>query len=87
MDTLSRARDALKRARADLGHDLGGWSPVDLLLDQMPEIRSPEHARSLLADLDAEDRCPECGNDLQPGGDCRPCSMAAGDYERWMHDG
>lgn len=47
---LSCARRALRDARADLGHDLGGFSAVDLLLDQ-DVARDVEHARELLAEL------------------------------------
>ena len=45
-----RARRILAAAREDLGHDLGGFSAVDLLLDQ-DVAHDVEDARELLAEL------------------------------------
>ncbi len=42
------ARKILARGRRDLGEDLGGWSAVDLLLDNMAEL-DVEDARALLS--------------------------------------
>ena len=47
---LERARRILALAREDLGHDLGGHSAVDLLLDQ-DVAHDVEHARQLLTKL------------------------------------
>lgn len=44
-----QARDAWNRAAADLGPELGGYSPADLVLDQVPEAEDTEHAKRLLA--------------------------------------
>lgn len=46
-----KAREILAGARADLGHDLGGFSKVDLLLDNMPELMSVEAAKELLRSI------------------------------------
>lgn len=51
MDKKEQARYILASARRDLGHDLYGLSPVDLLLDNMNSL-TIEEARRLLAEID-----------------------------------
>ena len=52
MNKLDRAMEILAKARADLGHDLKGFSPVDLLLDNMPDISHAE-ATALVFTVDS----------------------------------
>lgn len=47
----ARARRVLRAARRDLGPDLGGFSAVDLLLDQ-DVAATVDEARAILADID-----------------------------------
>jgi hypothetical protein len=49
---VDRAKSIIREAQADLGSDLGGFSPVDLLLDNMPELNGSEQARDLLRMID-----------------------------------
>lgn len=46
------ARKILANARRDLGSDLGGFSAVDLLLDNMSDLGSVDEARALLAEVE-----------------------------------
>lgn len=50
-----KARTVLLRAQNDLGIDLAGWSPVDLLMDNIKAICTPRDAHNLL-DLFVEGR-------------------------------
>ncbi len=45
---LEVARLIMSRCINDLGPGFGGFSPVDLLLDQMPGLKSPDEARALV---------------------------------------
>jgi hypothetical protein len=47
----AEAAALLARARADLGYDLAGFAPSDLLLDNIAELRGAEDARALLAEI------------------------------------
>lgn len=49
--TVAEAGRVLAAARADLGHNLGGFSAVDLLLDKLPQIRSVREAQNVLRRL------------------------------------
>ena len=35
--------------------------------------------------FESDDSCPECGATLRPDEFCRPCSQAAGDFERMAY--
>jgi hypothetical protein len=56
---VARAMGVLADARRDLGHELGGFSPVDLLLDNLPSLSSSDDARDLVAYV--EGREPQLG--------------------------
>lgn len=45
---VERCRVTLTNAQQALGADLGGFSPVDLLLDNHPELKSVREARNAL---------------------------------------
>lgn len=51
LDLAEMARAILAHARADLGPNLGGYSPVDLLLDQIPGLGDSADARQVLAKI------------------------------------
>ena len=46
-----KARGVIRRARASLGQDLDGGGLTDLLLDNLPELRSVQEARELLKEI------------------------------------
>lgn len=48
-ELVRRAREILRKAREELGQDLGGYSGVDLLLDNMRCLKNSSDARRLLA--------------------------------------
>jgi hypothetical protein len=45
---IGKAKALIARAKKELGDDLDGGSETDLILDNMPEVRNVEHARSIL---------------------------------------
>lgn len=53
--TMHRAKLLLDNAKRELGGDLGGHSPVDLLLDSMDAITSDE-AREIVDTMDEFER-------------------------------
>ncbi len=52
---LTKAKRVLDAARRELGADLGGFSPVDLLLDQ-DVAATVDEARAILAELKRRER-------------------------------
>lgn len=48
MTKQKRAAAVLRAARRDLGEDFSGWSAVDLILDNLPDVADPDEARSIL---------------------------------------
>ena len=63
MNATEKARKIVDDAVTDLGPNLAGYSAVDLLLDNMPELRSSADARRLLPEINhaalAWDRCSD----------------------------
>jgi len=47
-----KARRVLANARTNLGEDLSGYSPVDLLLDKIPSLQNSQEARMLLHSIE-----------------------------------